>query len=338
VSLSALPVVDASEFLAKGEDASFVTALREACHDPGFCYLVGHGIERHVDAQLIEQAGEFFALPADARAAIAIGRSPHFRGYTVLGDERTLGRRDWRDQIDIGPEAPALALSEDDPPWLRLQGPNQWPAGLPQFRLAVSQWLRCIDSLAQAMMRAIALGLGQTAGVFDSAIQPTPYTRLKIIRYPAQTEGEDDGQGLGLHQDSGLLTLILQDEVGGLQVKTPAGLVDVSPMPGAYILNLGEMLQAASGGYLRATPHQVTSPPSGRQRISIAYFFNPRLDAVFTPLTLPPELAARARGGQNNDPSDPVFSTFGENTLKIRMRAHPDVSRAFYAGVELGKH
>jgi isopenicillin N synthase-like dioxygenase len=98
-------------------------------------------------------------------------------------------------------------------------------------------------------------------------------------------------------------------------------------------MNLGEMLQAATGGYLRATKHRVRSPPPGRQRISIAYFFNPRLESTFRPIELPPELAAEASGGQNADANDPIFATFGVNYLKIRLRSHPDVARLHYADV-----
>nr|MBX2823938.1 isopenicillin N synthase family oxygenase [Gammaproteobacteria bacterium] len=82
---------------------------------------------------------------------------------------------------------------------------------------------------------------------------------------------------------------------------------------------------------------QVISPPPGKQRISIAYFMNPRLDARFEPVTLPPALAAEATGSQNVDPDDPVFSRFGVNTLKIRMRSHPDVTEAYYADVNLNE-
>jgi len=104
-------------------------------------------------------------------------------------------------------------------------------------------------------------------------------------------------------------------------------------MPGAFVVNLGEMMQSATNGYLKATKHQVVSPPAGKQRISIAYFVNPRLDARFEAIDLPPELARDATGGQNADPSNPVFSTFGANQLKTRMRSHPDVNAAFYVDV-----
>lgn len=163
---------------------------------------------------------------------------------------------------------------------------------------------------------------------------PQPYTRVKIIRYPAQPEHGGSGQGLGLHNDTGIITLILQDQIPGLQVMSKGELVNVEPLPGAFVVNLGEMMQSATNGYLKATKHQVVSPPAGKQRISIAYFVNPRLDARFEPVELPPELAIEATGGQNADPNNPVFATFGANQLKTRMRSHPDVNEAFYADVE----
>ena len=90
------------------------------------------------------------------------------------------------------------------------------------------------------------------------------------------------------------------------------------------------MFQAATNGFLKATKHQVKSPPLGQERISIAYFMNPRLDAVFNPIPLPDEFASLATGGQNENPDDPIHSLYGENIMKIRMRSHPDVVAAHY--------
>src|SRR5262249_40089517 len=132
---------------------------------------------------------------------------------------------------------------------------------------------------------------------------------------------------------SGLVSFVLQDEVGGLQVEIDGALVDATPRPGTYVMNLGEMLQAATSGYLRATKHRVASPPSGKERISIAYFFHPRLASGVEPIALPPALASEAPGGENSDPNDPVLKCFGDNYLKIRLRSHPDVAAAHYADV-----
>jgi isopenicillin N synthase-like dioxygenase len=332
-----LPELDLASFMAAPHSIAgheLVAELRDACHGPGFCYLVGHGVPPELDAALMAVAREFFALPEAERRALAIASSPHFRGYTVLGDERTKGVSDWREQLDIGPEEPAAIVTRDDPPWRRLRGPNQWPARLPAMQPTVLAWMRAMDRVGLAVLRALALGLGQPLHHFDDVVLPRGDPHLKIIRYPAQQREANTDQGVGLHHDSGLVSFVLQDDVGGLQVELGGELVDATPKLGTYVMNLGEMLQAATHGYLRATKHRVQSPPSGRERLSVAYFFHPRLDAVFAPIELPPELAAQTRGGQNLDPNDPIFATFGDNYLKIRLRSHRDVALAHYADLE----
>ena len=336
---SLLPEIDLAPFMAAPLSArgrELVLRLRDACHGPGFCYLVGHGVPAELDAAVMAVAREFFALPEVERRALAIANSPHFRGYTVLGGEITKGVSDWREQLDVGPEEPATFVAPGDPRWLRLRGPNQWPASLPAMRTTVLAWMRAMDAVGLAVLRALALGLGQPLEHFDDVVLPRGDPHLKIIRYPAQPRAADTGQGVGMHHDSGLVSFVLQDDVGGLQVALDGELVEATPRPGAYVMNLGEMLQAATHGYLRATKHRVRSPPSGRERLSVAYFFHPRLDAVFSPIELPPELAAQGRGGENLDPNDPIFATFGDNYLKIRLRSHRDVALAHYGDLPEG--
>jgi isopenicillin N synthase-like dioxygenase len=332
--MNELPLLDLSAFRTDPTSPAgraFVRALRDACHGPGFCYLTGHGIAPTLDANVLGAARAFFSLPERERRRLAIVNSPHFRGYTILGDERTKGVSDWRDQLDLGHEEPAVPVGRGDPVWLRLRGPNQWPESLPGMAPAVLDWMAAMDTLGLTVLRALAVGLGQPIDCFDGAMLPRGDTHLKIIRYPAQAPGTDTGQGVGTHHDSGLVSLILQDQVGGLRVRLGDGFVEATPRPGTYVMNLGEMMQAATNGYLRATKHRVDSPPPGVERISIAYFVNPRFEASFPPLALPDELVAAASGGQNPDPDDPVFATFGDNYLKIRLRSHPDVAQAYYA-------
>ncbi len=333
-----LPVLDISTYLTAPNSTAgqeFVKKLRDTCHGPGFFYLIGHGVTDSKNKGALDIAKQFFNLPLAERQKLAIEKSPHFRGYTMLENEITNGRTDWREQIDIGPEEPAPTLQPEDPPWLRLRGPNQWPASLPQMADIINDWMAHMQPVGMALMRALAQGLGQNPHHFDTRIQPDNYAKVKISRYPAQPAHEETKQALGLHHDSGLLTFILQDAVPGLQVMSDGKLIDVTPMPGAYVVNLGEMMQSATSGYLRATKHQVVTPPAGQERISIAYFLNPRLETRFEPIELPAALAAEAPGGQNTDPGDPVIATFGANTLKIRMRSHPKVRAAFYKNVEL---
>lgn len=332
--MASLPVLDIAAFLDDPTSVGgrrFVDELIATEHDIGFCYLVGHGVDPAVEARVMELAATFFALPEPDRLEIVNTNTPHFRGYTRLGQERTNGTSDWRDQIDIGPERAAPDLDPDAPPWMRLRGPNQWPSAVPEMQGVVTTWMDAMAEVGRAVLSALALGLGLPADHFEPVVTPDPEVLVKIIRYPAPDAVTDTGQGVGLHHDSGLLSFIMQDDVGGLQVQTGDSLVDATPMPGAYVLNLGEMLQVATSGYLRATKHRVVSPPPGRERISVAYFFNPCMESRLDPIELPPALAAEASGGQNPDPNDPIFAIYGENWLKFRLRSHPDVAEIWHA-------
>ena len=134
---------------------------------------------------------------------------------------------------------------------------------------------------------------------------------------------------MGSHKDGGVLTLLLVEPgKAGLQVQHGQGWIDAPPMPGAFVVNIGELLEVATGGYLKATVHRVISPPEGSDRISVPFFFNPALSATIPRLALPPELAAQAEaaGGVTADPDNPIFDTYGANALKSRLRAHPDVA------------
>jgi len=332
-----LPILDIATFVADAASPAgqqFVQDLLAAAHGPGFVYLTGHGVPADLDVALFAAARGFFALPEAERRELAIANSAAFRGYTVLGDERTNGKGDWRDQLDLGPEEAAPEFGDGDPSWLKLRGPNQWPTNLPELRAATLSWMAAMDAVGLAALRALALGLGQSVDHFDPGFVPDSDVHLKIIRYPAVPEARADagaaGQGVGLHQDTGLLTFILQDDVGGLQVQLGDRMVDAPRVDGAYLMNLGEMLQTATDGYLRATPHRVVSPAGGCERLSIAYFFNPRFELVFAPVELPAHLAAEAAGA-NQVLADASLSTlFGENNLKTRLRSHPDVAARHY--------
>jgi isopenicillin N synthase-like dioxygenase len=326
--VTSLPVLDLSEFDLPATRASFLARLRATARDVGFFYLVGHGVPDAAADELFALSRRFFALPASAKQAIDMANSPHFRGYTRLGAELTGGRRDWREQIDIGLEVPALSLRPGDPPWRRLQGPNQWPVELPELRPAFLGWHARLQPVARRLLQAFALALGAPEDVFAACCDGIPNQVVKTIRYPGRDVAADD-QGCGAHKDSEFLTLLRQDRVGGLQVQTDDGWIDAPPVPGSFVVNTGELLELASGGYLRATVHRVVAPPPGQVRQSIAFFLAASLDARVPRLDLPPVLAAEARG-VSADPANPLFRDVGLNTLKGRIRSHPDVASRFY--------
>ncbi|MEM9466680.1 MAG: 2-oxoglutarate and iron-dependent oxygenase domain-containing protein [Actinomycetota bacterium] len=331
--METLPVLDLGAFRSDpgGDEAhAFVADLLRAAHEVGFVYLTGHGVDPALDTAMFATARAFFELPEAERRALAIAHSAAFRGYTVLGDEVTNGHSDWREQLDLGHEQPEPELAPGDPAWLRLRGPNQWPASLPSMAPTVLGWMAEMDTVGLTALRALAVGLGLPIDHWDGGFLPESDVHLKIIHYPPAPPGSAADQGVGLHRDTGLLTFILQDDVGGLQVQVGDRLLDAPTVPGAYLMNLGEMLETATDGYLKATPHRVVSPPDGRDRISIAYFFNPRFELPFERVELPPELAAVAPGAAHDGVG---LRVFGENNLKTRLRSHPDVARRHYADV-----
>lgn len=314
-----LPVLDLAT--ADSDPDRFRAELRAATHEFGFFYLIGHGIAAERSTRLLALARRFFALPDSAKQEISQLRSPQFRGYSRLGGELTNGRVDWREQIDIGPEADVIPGAHG---YLHLQGPNLWPSALPELRPALQAWDESLATVGRALLRHWAAALGADENFFDPAFAGRPATLIKVVRYPGSP---GNPQGVGAHKDSGVLTLLLvEPESRGLQVELSAGAwVDAPPLPGAFIVNIGELLEVATGGYLRATRHRVLAPEPGTDRISIPYFHNPALDARIPLLPLPPELAAAARG-VTADPANPIFDTYGENAWKSRIRAHPDVA------------
>jgi isopenicillin N synthase-like dioxygenase len=327
---NSIPLLDLDGFDAIGRKRSaFLANLRDAARQVGFFYLTGHGIEPALLDGLMSAARRFFALPESDKLAVDMVNSPHFRGYTRLAWERTRGLRDWREQIDIGAEQPALARTAGAPAWTRLQGPNQWPAALPELRPAVLGWQAAATRVLTRLLRAFALSLGQREDVFEPLYRNDPHVLVKLIHYPGRDLTASD-QGVGAHKDSGLLSLLLQDEQGGLQVETAQGWIDVAPRAGALVINIGEILELASDGYLRATLHRVVTPSAGRKRFSAAFFLGARLDATVPLLSLPRELAAEARGPER-DPDNPLFRDVGQNYLKGRLRSHPDVAKRYYA-------
>lgn len=315
-----LPRLDLADL---GTEA-FRTVLRDATHEVGFLHLV-HRIPREVTDELWDVTRRFFALPEADKLAIEMTRSPWFRGYTRVGGELTQDAVDWREQIDVGSEREPTDVVE--PAYLRLDGPNQWPDALPELRTVLDAWTRRLSGIGARLLREWAVALGAAPDHFDATFD-RPSTLLKLVRYPGQ---DDAGQGVGAHKDPGILTLLLVEPGrAGLQVEREDGWLDVPPTDDAFVVNIGELLEVATDGYLRATNHRVVSPAPGTERLSIPFFFNPSLDAEVPPVALPPELAAKARGVEQ-DASNVLTARYGENLLKARLRAHPDVAAIHHA-------
>jgi isopenicillin N synthase-like dioxygenase len=335
-----LPILDFSLLKQGDETASaFRAQLLEATHNVGFFYLTGHGIPDADFDEMVDIARAFFALPEAEKLAIENTYSPHFRGYTRVGGELTQGKTDWREQIDIGQERPARVVSTSSTSepsstsdagedfWV-LDGPNLWPESFPELRTKSENWMARLSEISLTLLGAWAEALGAPAEIFEPAFAENPSSLLKIVRYPAVAEGVET-QGVGAHKDLGVLTLLYVEEgKAGLQVDIDGEWVDAPPIPRAFIVNIGELLEAATDGYLKATLHRVVSLP-GSDRISIPFFYAPALDSVIPQLELPEDLKQAARGVAR-DPNNPIHRVYGKNWLKSRVRAHPNVVEAHH--------
>jgi isopenicillin N synthase-like dioxygenase len=326
-----IPVLDFSRYEADpASRKEFLEGLRRASRDVGFFYLTGHGIAQSLIDDVLGASRRFFALADKDKLEIEMVNSPHFRGYNRVGQELTKGQRDWREQVDIGTEAPALPRNANLPAWTRLQGPNQWPSALPELRPLLLEWQDRLTDLSTRLLKAFAIVLEQDENAFENIYAGTPNHLIKIIRYPGRDSTESE-QGVGAHKDSGFLTLLLQERQKGLQVEAAdGGWIDAEPRAGTFVVNIGELLEMATDGYLKATVHRVVTPPAGTDRLSVAFFLGAPFDAEIPLLDLAPHLKAQANG-VTRDPQNPLYRNSGQNALKSRLRSHPDVARRHHA-------
>ncbi|SFT69639.1 isopenicillin N synthase family oxygenase [Arthrobacter sp. ov118] len=327
----AIPLLDLSA--ARRQDGAFdpgfVEALRDASHRVGFFQLTGYGADMAEVDQLFDVTRRFFELPLESRLELDNRLSPHFRGYTRLGHEVTRGRPDAREQLDFGPERPAVDHYPPDQPYWLVQGPNLLPdQALPELRPVCMAWAERMSRVGAELLAAIAVSLELPEDYFAEPFQGSPAWMAKLVHYVGGVVADAGRQGVGAHADYGFVTLLLQDQVGGLEVLPPGSdtWIPVEPIPGALVVNLGEMLEVATQGYLAATIHRVEAPPPGVDRYTVPFFWSSRLDAVIDPVPLPPALAAWSRG-ISDDPHNPMLASYGANVLKGWLRAHPEVAR-----------
>ena len=314
-----LPVIDIAPLRSRA-DAQARQAVAErigdACREHGFFYISGHGIDDTlVEAMRVASHG-FFSQPLEQKLRIRMalgGRA--WRGYFPPGGELTSGKPDRKEGLYLGVELPG------DHPRVQagwpLHGANLWPDGIPGLRDAVLGYMAAATRSAHALMEGVALSLGLDADWFARHYTADPTVLFRIFRYPAQPPG-DDGWGVGEHTDYGLLTLLLQDEVAGLQVHTPDGWIEAPPLPGTLVCNIGDMLDRLTGGLYRSTPHRVFNA-SGRERYSWPLFFDPDFSATVTPLPAHVADAAveadRARRWDGASVLAPFDGTYGDYLL-----------------------
>ena len=345
-SFDSIPVVSLAgwrDAATDAERAAFADEVRRICHEIGFFTLIDHGIEAGFVDRYFRSLRAFFALPEDTKAVIDKRHSPHFRGWERVGAELTDNRVDHREQLDLSTEHEPYPPGAE-PAYLRLDGPNQWLPDdvLPGFRALVDEWFARMTSLAEELMEVFAVGFGLPPATFAERFGERPLSLVKLIHYPPTPPGE---AGVNAHHDAGFLTLLWQHGVGGLQAQNPEGdWIDVPPIDGGIVVNVGEMLQSMTANHFVAATHRVIA---SEDRYSSAYFHGPDLRASLEPLDLPAwvheavaasprhrgagfmarrdELLAGESGTRST--SAPVF---GEQLWNYYVRSYPDNVAAHY--------
>jgi isopenicillin N synthase-like dioxygenase len=277
---TSLPLIDVSGLRSDdtGAQQAVAARLREACEGRGFFYITGHGVDPALIEAVFAASRRFFDLPMADKLAVDKKLSPCNRGYEPLRAQ-TLeagGLPDLKESFYIGAEVAA-----DDPRVLAGRfntGPNQWPDGLPEFRSVMERYYQAAFELGALVVRGLALSLQVPASHFDGYLQDAAAT-LRLLHYPPQPGNPAPGEkGCGEHTDFGGVTLLLQDEAGGLQVRDAqaGGWIDAPPVPGAFVVNIGDLFARWTNDRYVSTLHRVINV-SGRERYSVPFFFTGNL-------------------------------------------------------------
>ncbi|KAF9054972.1 Clavaminate synthase-like protein [Hymenopellis radicata] len=292
-----IPVIDFAKYRASAseqEKKETAHSIVNAFKTSGFIYVDNHGIPTEKVQNTFQKSAEFFRLPSELKDKLAWEDPRSNRGYVQIGRERVTQAVDASEIAALREKAPdykeSIEIGRDwDSEWK-----NMWPAeaDAPGFKSTMLDFYQTCHNLHVELMRSIALGLDLEEHFFDSKIDAQCHN-LRLLSYPPIQRKKLDGEGqarAGAHSDYGTLTLLFQDQVGGLEVQDPhTGIYHAAtPIPGTIVINVGDLLSRWSNDVLRSTLHRVVNPPAkaiseteeitpGRQ--SIAFFSNPNFDA-----------------------------------------------------------
>ena len=294
--MSSIPNIDLGRYLrgemGADECRNMLQTLARACADHGFFLLHGHGCD-DLSAAMFEQSHGFFAQPRNVKLAVSRDAQNPLGYYDR---ELTKQKRDLKEVFDFK----AGGHQSSNP-----QRQSRWPAGMPQFREMLTQFFQRFTELSEQTMRLIFSALGMPAGVIDQTMAQgfgeghTSAARLNY--YPASDPVPEEERGkinalgdmaLHHHTDPGAITLLIQDEHGGLQARSKThGWIDVPPLPGTIVVNIGDVMQVWTNDQCVAGMHRVVPVSTSRGRYSTPFFYQPRFDAQIQPWVAPGEAA-----------------------------------------------
>jgi isopenicillin N synthase-like dioxygenase len=327
-----IPIVDVSELVA-GPSGKLAAAsqIGIACRRSGFFYIVGHGVDEALQERLVALSRKFFAQDLQTKLQIRMalgGRA--WRGYFPVGNELTSGRPDQKEGIYFGEELAA------DHPLVRagtpMHGPNLFPATPEGLRECVLDYMSALKKLGHRLMAGIALSLDLDESYFDDRFTREPLTLFRIFNYPAPRD--PSLWGVGEHTDYGLLTILMQDDAGGLEVRSRSQWVAAPPVRNAFVCNIGDMLDRMTRGLYRSTPHRVRNP-APRDRLSFPFFFDPGFFSRVQPIDLPGWATPVGDEGDRWDHANvhAFEGTYGEYILRKVSKVFPELRQAVLEGV-----
>ena len=323
-----IPVIDISALVSWEKDRDEVAGrIGQACRDWGFFYIVGHGVDEHLQRRLEEVSRQFFAQDLETKLEIKMSHGGRaWRGYFPVGGELTSGKPDLKEGIYFGAEL------EDDHALVMagtpLHGPNLFPAAMPPFRETVLAYMAALTTLGHALMAGIALSLGLEESYFFDRYTSEPLILFRIFNYPPHppNTAAESNLGVGEHTDYGLLTILGQDMSGGLEIQIKSRWVAAPPIPNSFVCNIGDMLDRMTGGRYLSTPHRVRNL-AGHNRLSFPFFFDPNFSAEVRPI----EIDAKANDNKEerwDRASVHEFSgTYGDYLLNKVAKVFPQLQR-----------
>lgn len=279
-AFQALPIVDVSGLRSTdlSQQQAAAAALGQAARDAGFLYVTGHGVPQACIDRMIARAKAYFAQPLEAKLAAYIGQSSNHSGYVPQGEEQFYGAKpDLKEAYDLG-----FSCGPEVVPRPML-GRNQWPT-MPGFRADVEAYYEAVFALSLDLFKGFALALGLAPDRFTQLISAPP-SQLRMLHYPFQPDVPPDRPGIGAHTDYECFTILLPT-CDGLEVENGAGeWIDAPVLPGAFVINIGDMMEVLSNGRYVATTHRVRKV--AQERWSFPMFCALDYDTVIAPL---PEL------------------------------------------------
>ena len=280
-----IPLIDIASLLQDGSDAAVAAIagqIEKAARGTGFFYVSGHGVAAEVVEAAFDANRRFHALPLEEK--MKIKRNAWHRGYSPIGVSTLKSSARFEaakrpNQLEAVSVRHEVDPSHPDYEKKDLQGPNAWPEQ-PWFKPAIQRYDAALHALAQKLLHPFAVAVGERRDFFDSYFRPAT-SNLRVIHYPpGAPRRPEDLFGIHPHTDYGFMTILAQDDVGGLQVRRVDGTwIDAVYIPETFIINVGDILARWTNDVFNSTPHRVISPAESRDRYSIGYFFDPRLDA-----------------------------------------------------------